>query len=90
MTAQKFVREYKQRTKGYQIHTAVDSDDEGAFSWHSCDTCGSDLGGNRTECILTNPGVDKRGRRRRSKRVMSCDDCIYYAAYGRLPDGYPK
>lgn len=77
--------EYAERTKGYEIHTAVDPEDEGGFSWSECDTCGSRLGGNRTDCILTNPGRDAQGRAHESVSVRSCDDCLYYAAYGHLP-----
>ena len=81
----RFLREYRRRTKGFEIHATADSGDEGSFSWRECDTCGSRKGGNRTACVLTNPGVDKAGRRRRQVRVSSCDDCIFYAAYGTLP-----
>ena len=83
----KFLREYERRTKGFAIHTNLDPDDEGSFSWSSCDTCGSTLGGNRTRCVLTNPGKDKRGRRHKRIDVMSCDDCLGYAANGDLPSG---
>lgn len=82
-----FLREYEKRTKGYEIHTNEHPDDEGSFSWSECDTCGSRLGGNRTDCILTNPGRDKAGRRRRAVKVSSCDDCVVFAANGTLPSG---
>lgn len=80
-----WLKEYERRTKGFEIHATADPDDEGSFSWSQCDTCGSTLGGNRTNCILTNPGVDKLGRRRKSIKVRSCDDCICYSANGDLP-----
>lgn len=77
--------EFRRRTKGYNIFTTADSDDEGSFSRSECDTCGCRLGGNRTKCILTNAGKTKRGRRHPQVEVSSCDDCIYYAAYGYVP-----
>ena len=81
-----FTRRYQKKTKGYEIHSQEDPEDEGHFSWSPCDTCGSRLGGNRTTCLLTNPGVDRRGKKYPVVRVESCDDCLYFAAYGRLSD----
>lgn len=82
-----FLRDYEERTKGYQIHTIVDSEDEGSFSWSPCDTCGSPLGGTRYDCVLTNPGADSRGRRKPQVKVRSCTDCVVFAANGTLPSG---
>jgi hypothetical protein len=82
-----FLREYERRTRGYPIHAQVDPDSEGSFSWSSCDTCGTTLGGNRTEMVLTKPGVTKGGHRFPAHRVSSCDDCLMYAANGVLPSG---
>ena len=51
------------------------------FSWHWCDCCSRDLGGNRTDCNGYNPTT---------KEVQDgysvCDDCIYFVEYGRLDD----
>ena len=73
-----FAAAYEERTKGFQIHAPVDPGVEGDFSWRQCDTCGSKLGGNRTPCVLINPGSNKR------IEVESCDDCVMYATYGYL------
>ena len=81
-----FYHNYAQRTKGYQIHVKEDPEDRGDFSGYPCDTCGSRLGGNRTKCILMNTGTDAQGREHHIVNVLSCDDCIYYAANGKLPE----
>jgi hypothetical protein len=65
---------------GLQSCTPID-DSEGSFSWHRCDLCRTDLGGNRTRCNGYNPetgdvvDVD-----------LVCDDCILFLANGDLPD----
>jgi hypothetical protein len=75
----KFVKRYEKRTRGYEIHAQLSSDDEGSFSWYPCETCGADAG-MRYDCVLTNPG----GRVR--IEVRSCPDCIAYAANGTIPE----
>jgi hypothetical protein len=51
------------------------------FSWHSCDCCGSSLGGNRYKC---------NGYNEKTKEVETyeyvCEDCVYYCEYGQLDD----
>ena len=51
------------------------------FSWSPCQCCGSTLGGDRQECSGYNPTT---------KEVHGpftiCQDCEYYAEYGRLDD----
>ncbi len=50
------------------------------FSWASCDCCGTSLGGNREHATGYNP---------ETKEILEytvCEDCIYYAEYGRLDD----
>lgn len=51
---------------------------ESYFSWKQCDCCGTNLGGNRQYAT----GWD--GKQVREYEV--CDDCIYFAEYGRLDD----
>lgn len=84
----RFEREYAKRTKGFEIHSVGDEEDRDEFSWRQCDTCGSTFGGARTRCVLTNPGTNKRGRRRRAIEVSSCDDCVFFAANGDVPDDW--
>ncbi len=53
-------------------------DVEPYFSWHTCEICGSTLGGNRTDSHAYY--VDTL------VHLRVCDDCVYYAEYGRLDD----
>lgn len=53
--------------------------DEGGFSWHSCDTCGSSLGGNR----YTGHGFTEDGD---LVHLSMCADCLVYFANGDVPD----
>ena len=53
---------------------------ESEFSWHSCDCCGTQLGGTRYKASGYNPNL---------KEIFVyeiCQDCLYYAAYGTLDD----
>jgi hypothetical protein len=51
------------------------------FSWRPCQCCGTHLGGNRYDC---------NGYNSKTKEVEDyefiCEDCVYYAEYGRLDD----
>jgi len=54
-------------------------EDEGGFSWHHCDCCGSSLGGNRYAAH----GFDK------NKEVVHleiCEDCLIFLANGDEPE----
>lgn len=50
------------------------------FSWRCCDCCGSSLGGNREFATGFNPTT------REVQEYSICEDCAYYAEYGRLDD----
>ncbi len=54
---------------------------EPSFSWSPCHCCGRPLGGNRYECS---------GYNRAEKAIQDgysvCQDCVYFAEYGRLDD----
>lgn len=52
--------------------------DEGGFSWHACDTCGSSLGGNR----YAGHGFDRDGA---VVHLSMCEDCVLYFANGDIP-----
>jgi hypothetical protein len=58
----------------------LSSKSESFFSWSPCDCCGG-LAGNRYECD---------GYNEKTKEVEEysciCEDCVYYAEYGRLDD----
>lgn len=53
---------------------------EPSFSWHSCDSCGSNLGGDRYHCT---------GYNEKEEEIYCydvCPDCYYFAEYGCLDD----
>lgn len=55
--------------------------DEPYFSWSPCECCGSSLGGNRQKAFGFHPknsGIFE---------YSICENCVYYAEYGRLDDG---
>lgn len=54
---------------------------ESFFSWHSCECCGDPLGGDRYECNGYN---EKTGQIEEYDYI--CENCVYYAEYGRLGD----
>ncbi len=53
--------------------------DEGGFSWHQCDTCGSQLGGHR----YSGHGFDSDGT---VVHLSMCEDCLLFFANGDVPD----
>ena len=53
--------------------------DEGSFSWHSCECCGTHLGGNRSAMHA----FDEAGT---LYHLEACDDCVIYFANGDEPD----
>jgi hypothetical protein len=57
--------------------------EELGFSWHSCDLCGSHLGGDRHEVVILYPG--KAGLLE-AETLSGCGDCLFYAANGDLPE----
>jgi hypothetical protein len=50
------------------------------FSWRPCECCGSTLGGNREVASAYHPESGN------CFEYEICQDCIYYASYGRLDD----
>lgn len=71
-----FVERFKQQTEGISyIGIALG---ESSFSWSSCDTCGSQLGGDRYETtgMLDGDVVS----------MDSCVDCVMYIANGDIPE----
>lgn len=52
---------------------------ESYFSWHNCDSCGSSLGGDRHPAI---------GRLKHGELIdlEICTDCLFYHAYGDIPE----
>lgn len=79
MTKKSFLERYEERHKGFDMHAIGD---EIGFSWRACDTCGSNLGGNRHACTVGRAGEGPAG----FVEVISCDDCVIFAANGQLPD----
>ncbi len=54
--------------------------DEPFFSWTPCDCCQRPLGGNREHATGYNPTTKE------IQEYTVCEDCVYYAEYGRLDD----
>ena len=55
--------------------------DEGGFSWHPCEACGSSLGGNR----YTAHAIDENGD---LVHFSVCEDCLCYIANGDEPENW--
>jgi hypothetical protein len=55
--------------------------DEGGFSWHACECCGSHLGGNRYAAH----GLDADGE---LVHFSICADCLCYLANGDMPENW--
>lgn len=64
-----------------QAWSTGDVCDEGSFSWHVCESCGSHLGGNRYDAH----GVDADGA---IVHLSVCTDCLMYLANGDLPENW--
>lgn len=56
------------------------NEDEGSFSWQSCELCGSFLGGDR----FAAHGIE--GPNHEITHYNICTDCVYYVNYGQLDD----
>ena len=56
----------------------IDHDDH--FSWHSCNCCGTTLGGSRIHASGFNPKTQE------IQCYSICVDCEYFAEYGQLDD----
>lgn len=57
-----------------------ESADSPFFSWRPCECCGRHEGGDREHATGWNPTEN------RVQEYTICEDCIYYAEYGRLDD----
>lgn len=55
--------------------------DEGSFSWRSCESCSSNLGGNRYSAHGVN--VDNE-----IIHFEVCEDCLFYLSNGDVPDNW--
>jgi len=70
---------------GCDASTLTDDGQEGYFSWEPCYVCKRSQGGTRHDCAaLSFPLPD--GSREVLHPSGVCDDCIYFAVYGRLDD----
>ena len=54
-------------------------DDEGGFSWHDCESCGSAYGGDR---FAAHGWSDDD----QLIHYEICGDCVHYLAYGIIPE----
>ena len=54
---------------------------ETSFSWGQCDSCGSTLGGDRSEAY----GMWRDGAEFNTIKMSVCIDCMMYHANGELP-----
>lgn len=60
----------------------IDHAEEPHFSWHACDCCGSDLGGDRHPAH----GIAKINDRETLVHLDVCTDCLCYLANGDEPE----
>lgn len=64
-----------------------DTDDEGGFSWQSCDGCGSTLGGQRYAAHALMTHINGR----EAWICLSvCADCLCYIANGDEPETWER
>jgi len=75
---------------GYESEESFEEDissgkifDEGSFSWHSCQSCGSSVGGER----FAAHGVNENGE---IIHFDVCQDCLFYLANGDLPETWEE
>jgi len=59
--------------------------DEGSFSWSSCDSCGSHLGGMRYAAHAARRGDDGKFE---IQHISICVDCLMYHANGDEPENW--
>ena len=57
--------------------------EESSFSWHQCDTCGSRLGGDRSN----GHGFDDNGE---VVHLSMCVDCVMFFANGDEPESWEQ
>jgi hypothetical protein len=60
--------------------------DEGHFSWHSCDSCGSALGGDRHTAHAFQTGQNPADDT--IHHIAICADCLFYHANGDIPEDW--
>ncbi len=68
------------KREGIENLSAI-SQDEPYFSWRNCDCCKRLEEGMREDCSGYNLTADKV-----QGPYTICEDCVYYAEYGRLDD----
>lgn len=82
---QKQYRQYEARVDAFFVDEGIDilttDDEEGFFSWSPCDCCKTPLGGTRYVAMGAKAGIGPN-----SCEYNICEDCLYYASYGRLDD----
>lgn len=70
----------------HHVHVAQDIHDEGGFSWHECELCGSNLGGDRYAAHASKP-VGLPSTRWETVHLDVCSDCLMATANG---EPYPS
>lgn len=81
---QEAVEAFFQREGLDNLSIAGEEDDNSRdphFSWHPCDCCGRDQGGDRYDCSGWNSTTGEI-----QDGYSCCTDCVYMAEYGRLDD----
>ena len=81
--------DYEESVKEFFSHglqnLSTKSDDNGTtepyFSWSPCSVCNRSEGGDRYDCDGFNAQTDEV-----EEHDCVCQDCVYYAEYGRLDD----
>lgn len=66
----------------------VDAANESHFSWSPCDSCRSDLGGDRHPAhgIYADSMKEAQNPDSEITHFNVCTDCLFYHAYGTLPE----
>ncbi|MCG3778264.1 MAG: hypothetical protein JW388_0977 [Nitrospira sp.] len=73
-------------SRHYQV--AISAAAEGDFSWSSCDSCGSGLGGNRYPAhgVIAETMEEAQKPQLEITHFNVCVDCVMYHANGDEPD----
>ncbi len=84
MTQQQY-EDYKRRVAAFFEREKIENlspvlESESYFSWHRCDCCGTNKGGDRQEASGFNSDEYE------IQHYFICDNCVYYTTHGQLDD----
>lgn len=79
--SEQFLQDFNSHpSRKYDVFLACPENCEGYFTWHSCDVCGSSLGGERHPVVFYEKGTTVE-----VGKGDACGDCVVYIANGELP-----